>query len=69
MTERGWCAGAADCSYATGLQSPMFVAVDPNRGVLYVVSSYGSTVCRVPAGGGASIFPVRRGEEEGVIRE
>ena len=49
----GWCAGAADCSYASGLNVPFGVALDSSSGSLYVISGESKAVCRVPRGGGA----------------
>ncbi len=48
-----WCAGAADCTYATGFNIPYGVALDPSSGALYVVNYGISSVCRVPPGGNA----------------
>ncbi len=53
MGVKGWCAGAANCSYATECNSPQGVALDPSSGVLYVFNS--NSVCRVPTGGGACV--------------
>jgi hypothetical protein len=52
----GWCAGAANCNYATGLNSPQGVVLDPKRGALFVTNQGSNTVCRVPIGGGACLF-------------
>ena len=46
-------AGAADCSWATGFNGPLGVALDPSSGALFVANYYTNTVCRVPPGGGA----------------
>jgi hypothetical protein len=49
--------GAADCSWATGLNNAYGVAVDPSSGALFVTTQVANTntarVCRVPASGGA----------------
>jgi hypothetical protein len=49
-------AGTSDCSYATGLSNPSGVALELSSGALYVTSGY-SSLCRVPAGGGAFVEP------------
>ena len=74
--ERGGmgCAGAADCSYATGITFPYGLALDPSSGALYVTSQYTNTVCVVPRGGGARAcvglheFDMHMAQSHGVLK-
>jgi hypothetical protein len=54
MSFEGLCTDAGNCNYASGFNLPAGVALNPSSGVLYVTNPGAQTLCRVPAGGGAS---------------